>query len=164
MLCNAVFRRVKLLHIIGQRHSNPDVLPGAFNGKTDVVCQGECGIRAERIRQFISGDLHDAGRKSQHIFGQFCHQLLILLIRVIKRALDLSERQFPGKCAETDAFSHRDQFPSAAVPAEYHIVVDPAQCLHRFPPPCFPFLTKKKNLKANGTAPCASSTRSCLEE
>ena len=165
MLCYAVFGGVQLLHIVGQRHLDPDVLLGAFHGKTDVVGQRKGGIGAEGVGQFVSGDLHDAGRKGQHIFGQFRHQLPVLFVRVVEGPLDLAQGQLPRETAEADAFSHGDQLPAAAIPTERHIVVDPAQCLHRCPSLllCVP-PTKKKPFKANGTALRAFSTRSCLKE
>jgi hypothetical protein len=95
-----------------------------------VVCQGEHHILTELVVHFFIGQIHDLGRRFQHIFRDAVEHCQLFFVHIIKGAVDLGERHIVGRLCEADALAERHHLIVAAVQTQGDVVVDVLDDLH----------------------------------
>ena len=122
-------------HIVGERHPNIDAFLGALNSKGDVVGEGKYGIGAQLVGQLKVSSLDNVGRERQNRRIKLLKQRQIMLVNIVKGALDSRELEVARLLVDGkgDSLAEGDNASPLGVDAHHGVVVDSFDDFHRLP-------------------------------
>ena len=125
LFCDGVLLRVEMLDIIGKRHLDVKSFAAALDGKVEMVGQGIGQVCIQGAIQFFPGCIGDIVRRQKHGFRHIAEKCKILLVHIVKGALDAGKiGQFIGHGGKADALAKDNELPALCIAGKCNVIVD----------------------------------------
>lgn len=113
-----------MFDVVGQRVLQGHALPGALDGKVQMVRQDKGEVGVQLAVQLVPGLLRNVVGRQHQRFGQVGQQVDVPLADVVERALDAVQIvQLVGHGGEAHPLAEHNQLIAPAVPGQRHISV-----------------------------------------